>query len=190
MNTRNAVSALAATALLALATAAPAQAPSAQPTASASAEPDENTQRFVRGVKLFREGDFRSALVEFRRFYEATKNFKVLYNIGQAEFEVQDYAGALASFKRYLELGGAEIDAARKAEVEAEIKGLADRVASVHIESNVAGADVLIDDVIVGKTPLNAVTVSMGRRKVVLQKDGVSSPPRFFRSRRTRQHHR
>lgn len=152
-------------------------APGAPP---AAAPDDEGRARFQRGVQLFREGDFRSALVEFRRSYELSKNFKVLYNIGQTEFELQDYAGALRSFQRYLEAGGAEIDAARRAQVEDDIKRLGARVARIDVKSNVQGAEVLVDDVVVGKTPLaEGVLVSIGRRKVTLQKGGVVSAARF-----------
>lgn len=162
----------------ALAQQQPAPAPSGQP--AAEPETDEGKARFLRGVQLFREGDFRSALVEFRRSFEISKNFKVLYNIGQTEYELSDYAGALRSFRRYLELGGAEVDAARKTQVEEDIKNLGLRVAHVEISCNVAGAEVLVDDVLVGTTPLpEALLVSIGRRKVSVQKGGVVSAPRF-----------
>lgn len=155
----------------------------AQQPPSAPARPEgaggEGKAHFERAVQLFHEGDFRAALVEFRRAQEMTGSFKMLYNIAQTEYELQDYAGALRSFQRYLEAGGAEIDAGRRAEVEGEIKGLAARVAHIQIKSNVDGAEVLVDDVLVGRTPLaDAVLVSIGRRKVTLQKDGVVSAPR------------
>jgi hypothetical protein len=117
--------------------------------------------------------------VEFRRAYEMTGNYKMLYNVAQTEYELQDYAGALKSFQRYLEAGGTEIEAGRRAEVEDEVKSLGARVAHLKITSNVDGAEVLIDDVLVGKTPLaEPVLVSIGRRKVTLQKDGTVSAPR------------
>lgn len=144
------------------------------------AENDEGRARFLRGVQLFREGDFRSALVEFRRAYDISKNFKVLYNIGQTEYELADYAGALRSFERYLQGGGAEIEPARRAQVEEDLKKLSARVARVEIKSNAQGAEVLVDDVVVGVTPLpEAVLVSIGRRKISLQKGGAVSPARF-----------
>jgi hypothetical protein len=169
---------LAALAAPALASAQPPPPPPAQPPPPSPVE--EGKARFQRGVQLFKEGDFRSALVEFRRAYELSKNYKVLYNIGQTEFEVADYAAAQRSFQRYLAEGGAEIDAGRKAQVEEDLKKLAARVAKLQIVSNVEGAEVLVDDVPVGKTPLKEpVVVSIGRRKVTLMKGGVASPARF-----------
>jgi tetratricopeptide (TPR) repeat protein len=131
-------------------------------------------------VQLFREGDFRSALVEFQRSYDLSKNFKVLYNIGQTQYELSDYAGALRSFRRYLQEGASEIDAKRRGEVEDDLRKLGDRVATLDIQCNVEGAEVLVDDVVIGRTPLSeGVLVSMGRRKVVVQKDGIVAPARF-----------
>lgn len=145
-----------------------------------AAADDESKAHFKRAVALFQEGDFRSALVEFRRAYEIGHNYKVLYNIGQTEYEVQDYAGALRSFRRYLAEGGAEIEASRRASVEEDIKKLGARVARVEVKSNVEGAEILVDDVVVGKTPLREpVLVSIGRRKLTLQKGGAVSAPRY-----------
>lgn len=176
MKTRTALLGLAA-ALASLPRAALAQPPAAPPAAEAV---DESKTHFQRGVQLFRENDFRSALVEFRRAQEMSKSYKVLYNIGQTEYELQDYAGALRSFQRYLEGGGAEIEASRRAQVEDDLKKLAARVARVEIKSNAPGAEVLVDDLVVGRTPLEEpVLVSIGRRKVTLQKGGAVSPPRF-----------
>ncbi|MFT3766204.1 MAG: PEGA domain-containing protein [Minicystis sp.] len=177
MKTKKTFCSLAAAALL-VSRAALAQQPPAPPPAEAAA--DEGKTRFQRGVQLFRENDFRSALVEFRRAYELTKNYKVLYNIGQTEYELQDYAGALRSFQRYLADGGAELEAARRTQVEEDIKKLGARVARIEIKSNAADAEVLVDDVVIGKTPLkDPVLVSIGRRKVTIQKGGLVSAARF-----------
>ncbi len=176
MKTRTALLGLTA-ALAFLPRAALAQPPAAPASVDAG---DESKTHFQRGVQLFRENDFRSALVEFRRAQEMSKSYKVLYNIGQTEYELQDYAGALRSFQRYLEGGGAEIEASRRAQVEDDLKKLAARVARVDIKSNAPGAEVLVDDLVVGRTPLEEpVLVSIGRRKVTLQKGGAVSPPRF-----------
>lgn len=152
----------------------------AQPQPPAPATADQAKAHFQRGVELFREGDFRSALVEFRRAYDLSGNFKVLYNIGQTELQLQDYASGLRSLQRYLEGGGAEIEASRRAQVEDEIKRLAARVARVEVKADVQGAEVLVDDVVVGKTPLSeAILVSIGRRKITIQRGGAVSAARY-----------
>jgi len=167
-----------ATVLLSTSIAAAQPSPAGAPPAAAAVE--EGKAHFLRGVSLFHESDFRSALVEFRRAYELSHNFKVLYNLGQTELELQDYAGARSSFQRYLFEGGGEIEAGRRASVEEDIKKLAARVARVEVKANVTDAEVLVDDVVVGKTPLKEpLLVSIGRRKLTLQKGGAVSTARF-----------
>jgi hypothetical protein len=153
--------------------------PAPPPGAKAEA-PDEGRDHFNRGVALFREGDYRAALVEFRRAYQTSHNYKALYNIGQTEFEVQDYAGARTSFQKYLVEGGAEIEAGRRAEVQADIDKLNGRVAKIEIKTNTAGADVLVDDAMIGQAPLKEpLLVSAGRRKITVQKGALPPVTRF-----------
>jgi len=130
---------------------------------------EEARTRFQHGVELFRDGDPRAALIEFRRAYELAPNFRVLFNIGQASFEAQDYPSAVLAFQRYLAEGGKDVPAARRAQIEGDIKRLEARLAHLTITTNVAGAEVLVDDVSVGRTPLPApLVVGMGRRKLAV----------------------
>jgi hypothetical protein len=160
------------------AAAAPALAQGPAPADAASA--DEASAMFERGIEFFHEGDYEAAMIHFRKAYELEPNWRVLYNVAQTSKELRDYAGALASYRRYLEEGGAEIGAQRRAEVDASIEALADRVATVTIAANVEGADVSIDDVFVGKTPLNEpLVVNAGRRKLSVQRAGYAPLTRY-----------
>lgn len=144
------------------------------PPARADARDDAKVH-FQRGVALYKDADFRAALIEFQRAYEAVPNYKVLYNIGQASLELQDYAGALTAFRRFLSEGGKEIPADRKKQVEGEIGKLEARVARLLVRSDVEDAELLVDDVPVGKTPLSApVLVGAGRRRIALHKAGLA----------------
>src|SRR5438876_6791259 len=75
---------------------------------------DEAAAHFRRGVDLFKEADFRGALIEFRRANQLAPSFRVLYNIGQCYLELQDYGGALRSFQAYLSEGGKGIPRDRR----------------------------------------------------------------------------
>ncbi len=142
-------------------------APAYAQTGTADDPVDAARDHFKRGVALFHEGNFRAALIEFRRANETAPNYRIQYNLGQTYFELHDYAGALRAFETYLEKGGNEIRAKRRAEVEQEIEKLRTRVGYISIKTNVPGAEVLIDDTVVGTSPLDeAVLVSAGRRKV------------------------
>ncbi|MBW2523481.1 MAG: PEGA domain-containing protein [Deltaproteobacteria bacterium] len=151
--------------------------PAAQPPDAAAVE--EGRARFAKGVELFHEQNYEAALAEFRRSYEAAPAFPILYNIGQVQFELRDYAGALETFQQYLARGGDEIEADRRAEVEAEIAKLRGRVAWLDVTVNVEDAEILIDDVLVGMSPLaEPVAVSAGRRSVTASKEGRISATR------------
>ena len=93
---------------------------------------------------------------------------------------MQDYARARTSFQKYLAEGGAEIEAGRRAEVEGDIKKLNGRVATIEIKTNTEGADVLLDDTVIGQAPLKEpLLVSAGRRKITVQKGALPPATRF-----------
>lgn len=137
---------------------------------------DEASSRFKKGVDLYKEGDYRAALIEFRRAYELAPNYSVLYNMGQVQFQLQDYVGALSSLERYLSEGGSQVTAQRKAEVARDVDKLRARVAKLEIVTNVSDADIAIDDLPAGKSPLaKPLLVSAGRRKITISKAGFQS---------------
>jgi len=151
------------------------------PTGARADEPkDDALAHWQRGLELYEEQDFQSALIEFRKAYSIAPTYKVLYNIGQVCFQLTDYACALKSFQQYLRDGGANIEDDRKQELEKDILKLRRRVGSLEVVSNVSGADVFIDDAAVGKTPLStSIVVSAGRRKITVSKDGYGSGTRI-----------
>ncbi len=136
---------------------------------------EEGRGHFNRGVEYYKENDFRNALVEFKRAYDIAPNWKVLYNLGYTSLELQDYAAALRYFERYLGDGGADVPADKKTKVQGELDKLQKRVARITVDVNVEGAEVLVDDVSIGKSPLTEpVLVSAGRRKIVVNKGGAT----------------
>lgn len=136
---------------------------------------DEAIERYKQGVKLFEEQDFNAALIEFRKAYEMSPNFKVAFNIGQVYYQIQNYAKALQWFERYLNEGGKDVPADRRQEVTKEIGELKRRVGRVEIVTDLRDVEVSIDDEPVGKTPLSEpLVVSAGRRKISANKPGRS----------------
>jgi PEGA domain len=159
----------------AIALVAPASVAFAQQNPTA-AERTEAATRFKKGLDLFKDGDAQAALIEFRRAYQLAPNYQVLYNIGQVSFQLQDYPGALAALQKYLLEGGRNIPNARRAEVEKDIEKLRSRVANIEVIVNVPDADVLVDDVNVGKSPLKqSVLVGAGKHRVAVSRAGYTS---------------
>jgi tetratricopeptide (TPR) repeat protein len=141
---------------------APASAQTAQPSDDVIREAGKH---FQRGVTLYSESDYRGALVEFRRAYETTLNGSVLYNIGETEYQLHDYAGALTTFERYLvEAGPTD---SHRAEVESNLRELRTRVGRLTINTIPRGAEVSVDDHLVGNTPFDApVVIGVGHVRV------------------------
>ncbi len=148
---------------------APAQQPEgggAPKGAPASRNMLEAQQRYKRGIELVNEGAYDSALLEFRRAYELAPSYRILFNMAQVSRALNDYAGALRSFERYLKEGGAEVPAEQANEIRRELEVLRTRVARVTVTSGVAGAEISVDDLVVGRAPLaEPVIVNAGRRK-------------------------
>jgi tetratricopeptide (TPR) repeat protein len=138
----------------------------------------EAARHFDHAVALYAEADYQGALVEFRRAYAIAPNPTVLYNVGETAYQLQDYAGALAAFSRYL--SDAPPTAAHRGEVEASLEVLRERVGHLAVVTVPAGADVAVDDVPVGKTPLaDRLVVSVGHRKVSVTLAGRPTVVRY-----------
>jgi len=126
------------------------------------------SQHFRRGVELFQEEAFRAAMAEFQRAYDIAPDYRLLYNLGQTKLELHDYLGAAQSYERYLAAGYLDIAPERRAEVEQALAALRERTASVQIAVNRDGAEVFIDDVKVGVSPIVAVVqVNVGGHRVM-----------------------
>ena len=143
--------------------------------APSAAAKDEARARLQKGLKLYDQGAFEAALSELQRAYELAPTYKLLYNIGLVYRALNDDAGALKAFTQYVDQGGKDVPTKRRADVERQISELKSLVATLTITSNVEDAEVTIDDVPAGKTPLAApVVVNAGRRKITATKAGLA----------------
>lgn len=128
---------------------------------------------FERGVELYREGSLDAALVEFERAYEAVPDYRVLYNLAQVQSQRGEYVEAMALFEKYLDEGKDAVAPARKAEVEQDLSKLQRRVAKLWVDSNVAGAELFVNERLVGTLPLSQpVTINSGVCDVRVVKPG------------------
>ena len=144
--------------------------------APAAAEENGSTMReaakhFQRGVTLYSEADYPGALVEFKRAYVLAPNEVVLYNVGQTQYQLRDYAGALGSFERYLSMTGAADP--HRSQVESSVKVLRTRVGQLTIVTVPVGAEVSVDDRVIGTTPFaKPVVVGVGHLTVTASAPG------------------
>jgi hypothetical protein len=135
-------------------------------------------RHFQRAVALYGEADYRAALVEFKRAYAIAPNTAVLYNVGETQYQLQDYAGALTTFERYL-AESAPGDT-HHAEVENNVEILRARVGHVSVVTFPPGADVAVDDQAAGHTPIDKpILVSIGHRKITASMQGRQAVTRY-----------
>jgi hypothetical protein len=141
-------------------------------TASAQDKGDAD-RRFQKGVELYKQGDLAAALVEFKKAYEIAPNFRVLYNIAQLYGQVYDHANAIRTYQQYLKEGGDQVPAKRRAEVQAELRKLMVGVAKLNVSGDAPGAEVAVDDAIVGTLPLGEpVLVNAGKHTIMVTRSG------------------
>lgn len=129
--------------------------------------------RFQRAVELYREGSYEGALAEFRKAYQISPTYRVLYNIAQSQYALHDFVGAYKSLVEYMTEGSGEIPAERRTQVDEMFAKLRERIGQLQITTNIVGADIRIDDVSVGTSPLpGLIAVNVGTRKVSAFKAG------------------
>ena len=150
---------------------------------------DEASQRFKKGVQLFKEWSFDAALAEFRKAYQLAPSYRVLYNIAQVHYELHNYVEALKAFRQYLTEGGSEsrtTGGRRSKPRYASSKGGSGTSRS---SANVDSGQVSVDDVPVGTSRCKApILVNPGVRRVSVTKTGLrhDRAQRDYRRRRPR----
>lgn len=147
-------------------------------TDSETAKPSEEViQRagghFERGLALYRDAEYRLALIEFERAYQLVPNYRVKYNIAQVSIQIGRYAHALRALEDYLEQGGDNISEERRQNVQTDLAMLAGRTARVLITSNVSDAEILLDDKVIAKTPLSGkLLIDAGEHRLTVRQRG------------------
>jgi hypothetical protein len=142
---------------------------------AASAQQDEASAKahFEKGKALHNSGDYAGALVEFKASYTAFPRWKTRYYIALSLKELGDLVEAEKELKAYLFEGGTDVPADRKKEVEALLGDLGAQLGSIEVTAEVEGAEVFVDGVLIGKTPLaSAIRKEAGEHSVAVKKEG------------------
>lgn len=133
----------------------------------------EAARRFEHAIKLYEDADYALALAEFERVYELVPDYRVLYNIGQVSIQMGRYARAFRTLKEYVARGGSELTPDRAAAVQADLTLLSGKIARVSLQVEQAGAQLSIDGVTVGRSPLaEPLVVDVGEHRVQVELAG------------------
>lgn len=152
------------------------QAPAAATSSSNASARDEAAQRFEAASALYAQGNYEAAAVELERAYALVPDPRVLYKLGMLRLHLQHHARARRAFERYLADGGAELTPDARLRLESDLRLLRDKTAELEVGVNVAGAEVLVDGVSMGYSPISApLVVDVGEHHIAVRKDGYSA---------------
>ncbi len=163
-------------------TAAPSATAAAPVTPPASTDPAKPLAETLTGEALseyesasilYRDGDYAGALTKFNHSYELSQDPRLLWNIAVCEKNLRHYANVQRLVTRYLAEGGSFLTAEDRASAEALLTAIASFVSSLTVNVNPAGAAVIVDGRLVGKSPLpEALNVDMGSHVIGAQLEG------------------
>lgn len=103
---------------------------------------EDGKKSFQLGVALLQDPDgakYDEALPHFKRAYELTKNWKVLGNLGLCYLKLERVGEAVDTYERYLQGGGAEIDAEERGQIEKDVAVLKAQRVKFHVDVPAAG---------------------------------------------------
>lgn len=112
------------------------------------------SDHFRRGIQLYDEGHYDSALAELQRAYDILPTPEVLYNLGRAQARLGDSVAAARNYEGYLADPATHLSRRERRAITAELEEQRARIAHIQVETNVPGAIVTLGDVDVGPTPL------------------------------------
>jgi len=148
-------------------------APASALPAPSKEEAAEAKRHFDVGLKLFKEGVYDAALLEFQQSYRLGRRASALRNVAQSHRELKQFVDAYDAFERLLADHAAQLKDAEKKDIQRALNDLALVTGLLEIKANEPGADVLVDGKTVAQTPTaKKVRVAVGNRKVRLQKAG------------------
>lgn len=124
------------------------------PLANAQSADDRARQHYDHGVSLYQQGAFKEALSELTQARELSRSYTILLNIGQVRAAMNDFLGAIDAYRQYLNEGGSRLAAAQRKAVQNEINEFESRLATPVVASDVPFAEVFVDSVRIGQTPI------------------------------------
>lgn len=142
-------------------------------TAQPSPEPAPAREHFQEGIDLFRAERYAAARVAFEQAYELQPNPLVLANIGSCWALEGRPVDAIRTYRRFLFEGGGHVPQEKRRSIEREVAALLREAGDVHVLADPARAEVVLDGVLIGRTPLPwSVAVTPGQHRLEVRAAG------------------
>ena len=125
------------------------------------------------GRSLFGDADYGAAAVKFQSAFDKSNDPRLLWNVAGCERNDHHYARALKLVRQYQDSGGALLTEQDRADAREFLAAIAQFTIELTVVVNEPGAEISIDDVVLGKSPLaKPETVDIGLRRIVVKKAG------------------
>ena len=133
----------------------------------------EARRHFAVGNDLYKDQRYAEALLEFNAAYHLSGRPAALLNVGDCQRQLNEYVDAYETYQAVLARHAAQLSAADKSAVQKAVDYLDAHTGLLAVSANEAGAEVVVDDRVLGRTPLAApLRVDVGSHKIIVRKEG------------------
>lgn len=131
----------------------------------------DETAALARGDAATRTKKWSDAADAFAAAYALNKTERALFGLANAEYELGRDAEAYGHYEEYLNTFGAKAPPAKKVQIDKRLQDLNTKTGLLTVNVNVEGAEILVDDKVVGKSPLGRnLRLAAGPHRVRVQK--------------------
>ena len=141
---------------------------------------DKAKEHFLKGKTLVEDGAYDKAIVELEASYKLNPVPIVLYNIGLCYDEMHKYAEAMKNYRQFLAYGN-EAPVEMRNKVNERIKELAKLIGLLKLDVDVEGAEVIVDNKLVGHTPTGSILIETGEHDLALRKTSYPDIKKKFK---------
>ncbi len=128
-------------------------------------------KHFDVGVQAIRAKQWVTARQELLAAWQFERDYRIAAKLGRVEIELRQYRNA-AEHLDYCLHHATEMNAEQKAAIQALFDEARAQVGTLDIRMAVRDATILVDDQVIGSTPLAAVFVEPGQRTITARKAG------------------
>jgi hypothetical protein len=119
-----------------------------------STGPSEATTAYEEARTRFKDGDYKGSLEALERAQKLSPDPRLFWNMAACEKKLGHYARAIGDVERYLTSGASVLTDEEKRDAAQFLAAAKAFVGRVMVLSNVDGTEVVVDDVLLGTTPL------------------------------------
>lgn len=89
---------------------------------------DRSLEYYKTAKFQYENKNYEQALEDYKNAYDVYPSYRILYSIAKTKTQLEQYRGAIATYKKYLSEGGNEISAQKRKKVQEIIFGLSQKV--------------------------------------------------------------